>query len=455
MKKAEVISEVSQALSPQPLVDSVEFAQFYQPRFEDPMADPIAIFINKLRQSHGSTYFQRFLTGHSGTGKSTEITRLSRELSDHFEFVRIRAQEELSPFSTQPFDLLEVMAVRLVERADELKLDLSADLLQHLKSWFAAVTETEVQAQQRDGGLEAEAGVGVPGLMRSVLNLGSKVKVAAKFSGERKEEIVRKRLQRIAELIQLSNHLYREANQILRQQHRKEWVFLVEDLDKLSVSEAVVETLFAKYANIWPELRVHFLCTVPLWLAFGEIGAQLPFPCRAIVDIPVFDQEHRPYQPGRDIVRRILDQRVNPELFADGVREQLIQAGGGHFRDTFALVIHAADFAEVSGLPRIEERQAARAINAVRNDYMRRLGSTSSEHAVPYEEKAKLLVEIYEARGKRIVQSPVLYQLLRARVVHEYNDTYWYGLPPLVVDILIQQGYLKEGSPGGLEPPSA
>lgn len=94
MKRAETISEAGQALSPQPLLDSAEFRQFYQERFADRMADPTVLFILDLKKSLKGVHFRRFLTGHSGTGKSTEITRLSLELKDSFEFLRIRAQDE-------------------------------------------------------------------------------------------------------------------------------------------------------------------------------------------------------------------------------------------------------------------------------------------------------------------------------------------------------------------------
>jgi hypothetical protein len=93
-------------------------------------------------------------------------------------------------------------------------------------------------------------------------------------------------------------------------------------------------------------------------------------------------------------------------------------------------------------------------VNWLRREFLQRLGETSAEVAIDYEKKAEVLVNIYNSAGERVVQNPVLYRLLRARVVHEYNDTYWYGLPPMMVDILIDQGRLPAGSPGGLEPPA-
>ena len=118
----------------------------------------------------------------------------------------------------------------------------------------------------------------------------------------------------------------------------------------------------------------------------------------------------------------------------------------------FHLTAEAALLAEIAGQQRIGKPQADRATNLLRNEYLQRLGETEAANEIPYETKAAKLVEVYEeGSSRRLVQDPMLYRLLASRVVHEYNDTYWYGLPPLVVDILIQQRRLEAGSKGGLE----
>jgi hypothetical protein len=344
------------------------------------------------------------------------------------------------------------MALLLVERAEVLGLDLDLSLLEKVRDWFATVTITSLTESEKENAAEVDAGAGVPGLFKSILSLRAKVQGQARYSGSRKEETVRSRLERLSELTRLSNDLYRECNKQLRHRHRKEWVFLIEDFDKESVAEQVVDQLFVRYAKLWSDLETHLVCTIPMWLGFGEKGAALPLHRRALVDIPVFGKDHQPHTKGREILRGIVEKRVDPMLFGYGVEEFLIQAAGGNLRDTFWLMTEAANFAEVTDAPRIEKRQADRAVNALRNEYLKRLGETS-QRDISYEDKAKVLVSVYGGRDT-IVQDPVLYRLLRARVVHEYNDRYWYGLPPMIVDILIQQGRLPTSSKGGLEPTS-
>lgn len=439
---------MGQALSPEPLTDSAEFAKFYAERFESPEADSTRVMTLELRKSFGGLYYRRFLTGHSGTGKSTELTRLARNLKDRFEFLRLSAQRELSPFSAQPFDILDVMAALLVGRVQELELEIDGKLIERVHGWFAEVLETATEIRSGEAGAEVEAGFSLAALV----GLGAKVRGRTRFSSGRQKEVVQRRLQRLPELTGLCNELFLSCNRQLKEKHGKEWVFLIEDLDKKSVPEDILDTIFVSYSNIWSDLQTHLICTVPLWLAFGERGARLAVRRRALVDIPVFDAHHQRYEPGRKILRGILDKRVDPGLFEEGIQDALIQAAGGNIRDMFHLTAEAALLAEIAGQQRIGKPQADRATNLLRNEYLQRLGETEAANEIPYETKAAKLVEVYkEGSSRRLVQDPMLYRLLASRVVHEYNDTYWYGLPPLVVDILIQQGKLKDSDKGGLE----
>jgi hypothetical protein len=443
---------MGQALSGMALTGRDEHDAFYCNRFEFPGADSTQLMIMELESGGEGTYYRRFLTGHRGTGKSTELTRLSLSpaLEGKFEYVRISAQSELSLSSTQPFDLLEVMAVRLVEQVDQLGLKLDSDLLRKVQDWFRSVVETTTgtKANELEAGSEAGAGIN---LLGNILSLGVRLKGMARFSSARTEESVRIRLQRLPELKDLCNNLFHQCNRALQVKAGRQWFFLIEDLDKEGVPESVLDQVFLQNSNLWTDLNLHLICTVPLWLTFGDKGDRLPFQRRTLVDIPVFDAQHVRHEPGRRILRDILSKRVDDSLFDKNARELLIQAAGGNLRDMFDVIKEAALIAMLEKQDRIEEKQAHLAINWLRRQYLDRLGETSPVSEISYEDKAKVLMQIYAGGETRIIQDSVLYRLLRSRVVHEYNRTYWYGLPPLVVDILIQQGRLDPESKGGLE----
>jgi hypothetical protein len=97
------------------------------------------------------------------------------------------------------------------------------------------------------------------------------------------------------------------------------------------------------------------------------------------------------------------------------------------------------------------------AINRMRAEYLGRLGTSQfdEEEQITYELKAERLISLHKQDPNAQVTNPVLNSLLRSRAVQEFNGKRWYGVHPLVVDILREQGKIQPAQngtvPGGLE----
>lgn len=68
---------------------------------------------------------------------------------------------------------------------------------------------------------------------------------------------------------------------------------------------------------------------------------------------------------------------------------------------------------------------------------------------VSYKQKAERLKQVYDGDKEAQMTDPVLYSLLNARAVQEFNGQRWFGVHPLVVDILAAQKHLPTGAEGG------
>jgi hypothetical protein len=88
----------------------------------------------------------------------------------------------------------------------------------------------------------------------------------------------------------------------------------------------------------------------------------------------------------------------------------------------------------------------------MRRDYRMRLGQSPYDaRQLPYPEKATRLVAVYNGTPDSFVPDAVLYSLLRGRAVQEFNGQGWFGVHPLVVDLLKEQQHLKPQDHGGTE----
>jgi hypothetical protein len=231
-------------------------------------------------------------------------------------------------------------------------------------------------------------------------------------------------------------------------------MFIGEEFDKPGIPIKLVEDFFLNYANIFKELQAHAIFTIPIGLVYSERKTQLPCSqerIHIVSDTPVFDRDHQACKVGRAALQEILVARVSPKLFGPNQMKRLIVASGGNLRDLFGMVYQAADWALDRGAKgRIGKEDADRAIAFLRTNYTRTLGVGPYDAAeLTYAQKAKRLVAIYRQARDHNIPDPVLYSLLNARAVQEFNGgERWFGVHPLFVDILQRQGRLEPAEDG-------
>ncbi|MDQ3813367.1 MAG: hypothetical protein M3347_05395, partial [Armatimonadota bacterium] len=460
-RAATSLEGVYETLSPEPLLTKEQLQAFYGEELNRIRGgDQMALMELGLNRRHGGAYYKAFLMGHSGVGKSTELTRLINAVENKFRAIRFSALSDLDPANFRPFDVPLVMMIKIAEETAKpinqggAGHEPSDKVLQDIWNWFA--TETRTHSQQTHVGAEAAAGMN-PGALTwwtKALGLFASLKGEIKYASDRNKQIVEYRLSRLASLVELLNRLLDECNDLLRETTGCEWLLIGEDFDRAGIPDDLTKALFLNYANLFKDLRTHLIFNIPISLVYSEKRPQLPAlsdPVHCIPDTPVFDEDHTPHQEGREALRAILEARVSLELFEPDVCARLIVASGGNLRDLFSLVSQAADNAllrpDCNG--KVNDADADRVIDALRTDYERRLGeSVFDEAKVTYEDKAERLLKIYSQDQTAKIPNAVLHSLLHARAVQEFNGKRWFGVHPLVVDILHAQGRIKASVDG-------
>lgn len=166
---ANSIREIYEFLSPTPLMTRQELDDYYSPRVNQVRGqDVVARLKLALGRTAGKSYYKAFLVGHSGVGKSTELTRLVCDVEDKFRALRFSATRELDPGSFQPFDILLLILADAVEVAAKpqneggLGAKIPDALLKELWNWFATEKETTKAATRKSALTPDEEGK-VPG----------------------------------------------------------------------------------------------------------------------------------------------------------------------------------------------------------------------------------------------------------------------------------------------------
>jgi AAA ATPase-like protein len=370
------------------------------------------------------------LAGHMGSGKSTELLRLKKDLEDgdpSYFVVYVLADEYLDrndiDFPDLLLTLIRQLAVDLQEREGiSLKPGYFRDRLERLKGLLAS----EVSFDKFTFG-------------------GDLLKISGEIKGspEARKEIRRALEADTSNLLVAANDLIGEALVQLSKKGKQGLVLIVDDLDKIIVrpreglNATTDEYLFVNRAAQLTGFGCHVVYTVPLSLAYSHhenairrnYGGYVPVvPMTKVAGSP---PDCEPHESGIDCFRNIIDRRLAvadakfEEVFADDdVCRDLIRISGGQPTELMTLVREGI---VTHGLP-IDQESLKRAELEGNREYSRML---MARHW-------PILNEIRQSGqfARSAEREDAFRELLNSRAVLQYvNDREWYGLNPMVADL--------------------
>jgi len=267
-------------------------------------------------------------SGHRGSGKSTELSKLTEELADQFTVIRYSAQSILNPDDVTYVDVVLSIGLQLFETAAEIDAELDGELRED-------VVEDVLQFTQdltREVVTESKSGVSGSGELNFLVG-----KLSSKISTEdTTRTTIRQRVEtRISDLLETIHHLSKE----LERATERRILMIVEDLDKADLDTA--KSLFHGHPRPLREPSVSVIYTFPIALQYDDTYMQVRNNFHEIYLLPNIKTEERdgsPYESGiemvEDIVRRRLeDDLIEPEalnelaLFSSGIPRELIALG--------------------------------------------------------------------------------------------------------------------------------
>lgn len=397
---------------------------FYVELWEDSQFDPA----RRLRKHivWKSVQSLQLFSGFGGSGKTTQLLRLKKEL-EAAGYLVIYANAESYLSLGEPVEISDFLSTVAGAFSDGLDKDLLNDTFWDRLVHFLTRTEVKVE--------------GV-----TVKYDAAELKVGLKSS-----PTLRQRLRRASEnrLQELTGEVHRFVEDTVKKVQEddagRRVVFLFDSFEKLSGTpsneQEVMESVQRMFRNHVDLLRlpwVHCVYSVPAWLPFI-------FREEETVVLPAIKQWHKrkpdeteetPHEAGRDLVRMIVGKRFKPDNLArvfgaadeNGrypLAEKLIEASGGVLRDLFRLLREV--LLNAKALP-LMEMDIDTAIATVRNEFRMTV------------EDAKWLDRIHEdqAADPPSTNACDLNRWMRLFSMHFAlyfrNDENWYDTHPLVRD---------------------
>jgi hypothetical protein len=428
-QRAQTLSDALTLLDPRPLA----FGQEVTNAAEDPgLYEPVPGVVDQglhlpgpieaiqKRLLKGGRETKMFLSGHVGSGKSTELARLGAQPKIRGEFsvvtLRFEEQEWATLDSSQ---VLFRMAGALF--AHGLDIDRIEDterlnkVLQSLDGQLHGGKGTTV----REGTLKAEYNL-----------LFVKITQDLKLSEGRRRQFrdLGETLKSV--LLDLLNELTDNIeNQLARHEEPAKLLVVVDDLDKVRSPENQRD-IFETHLNSLLVLPFRAVYTVPSGVAFGSNYADLRqnkvhlYPIKVLARVYHRDPEQAYLAERFGFFRHLVDRRVVPALITDEAVRLATLYSGGVLRDFFRILregIHIAEYNDMDVL----DGPALRA--ALRSEKLR-------ESAGLYLPDFKALAMIHQTH--QLGSDANRRYLDEGRVIECYNDKNWFEVNPLLWSIL-------------------
>ncbi len=354
-------------------------------------------------------------TGHIGSGKSTELAKLSQQLSARFFIVRYSVQSVLNLFDLTYVDVVLSLGLQLIREAtkQEQRIRVREDVLKQILQFGKDISrDTEMGDTSRtELGAELSFFFG---------------KLAGKLGAEAEtRQIVRERVShRIGDLLENTDILAKE----IKKATGREPLVVVEDLDKTALRTA--KELFYENATslLAPPLSVIY--TFPTALRHDDDVGQIRMSFPSIYVLPnlkVHSRDGERDEDGLVCLRGILNNRLEEGLIVPEALDRLAELSSGIPRELITLSRQASLEARKSRKLCIEVDDVEAAAHRVRMEYQVLLTSKQID----------LLRRVH--RDKRVENDDDHRALLHNISALEYrNDVVWHDVHPLILPLLCE-----------------
>ncbi|MCY7421135.1 MAG: hypothetical protein LH478_05250 [Chitinophagaceae bacterium] len=447
MKKAHAINEVYNAIEGGRPLTIEEMDAFYcntdAVRNDLPARKQLAKIIkrNAIAGRNGHILF----VGARGSGKSTELNHLQKDLKEEFAILNYSVMRELDPQSISYIELFIVTMEKLFSYAIEQQLKIADDFINRVTGW----TKTKEVEEIKDKHLSAEASagintkIGIPFLQEFFFKLKGAAKASKSFKETLKDTIE----PRLSDLIEYCNELISEIRIKIQANGFQDLLIIIEDLDKIPLARA--KTLFFDYANQIVQLQATVIYTFPVTLYYNTNFIATRNYFSDIIELPmvkVFHKNGQAYDNGIDTLRCIVLARMDKNLFSEeAILTDMIKKTGGVIRDLFSMINDAADAADSREKEFIDRDDYKYAYNQIKKEYSNTVADYSEEGKVKYTagQYYEVLANLAKNADKKPDNTEMLMQLRQNLCVLSYNGEGWADVNPIMKDILHERGYLN------------
>ena len=355
-----------------------------------------------------------FLSGHRGTGKTTELLKLRNEINKTNCFLTVFcdvSNEELDINNIDFVDVVIFMLEQLVKVLNDKNIKVDSADVESFYEWYSQRIVEINEKTDASATIETEASmsVGIPSLFK----LLTKTKAKLSASQDTKDTIRRIFTNKFSDFsIKFNEFILNIKETIKKENLAKDLLFIVDGFEKIGTLEDRRKILIDN-ANKFVEIKSNMVIALPIEL-FSEVATLSNFSTPISFPLITLDEK------GIEKFKKFIYKRVNENLFEDSTTvENIIKYGAGSPRETLKIIEESYIAAEGEV---IDDTSVIDAKNKISNEIVNYL--TAEELEVLKEMKEKSITSY----------SPALASLMVKKVVLEYSDGSTKKINPIILE---------------------
>lgn len=376
-----------------------------------------------------------FLAGMRGSGKTSELAKISAKLNhkDGFLCITCNLDDGLDLNDMEYMDIIIFQLERLFEELEKINLEIDSSIIDSLQNWFSERVKEINKAIKKEAGFEMEISAGTPSFL-NFLGIAAKVKSNLLGSKENAQKIRTVFKNNFSDFAIQFNLFVEEVNVKLRKTEiAKELLFVVDGIEK-AASLDIRKKIILEEANRIRQINSNTIFTLPIEL-MPERQKIISF--STVVSFPFVKIREKNGEVVEKAIQRFVDftyKRINSKLFdsPETVRKAIL-TGGGSPREYLRILEYASMFsdddAELITLEALEKG-------------IRKLAAETSQYvSIADLEKLKTLKHSNEA-DKIMPFDSEWQDLLEKLIVLEYNDGTYKRVNPIVEESQLYKQYV-------------
>lgn len=364
---------------------------------------------NKISQT-----LKLFLSGHRGTGKTTELLKLKNEIDETTCFFTVfcdLSDEELDVNNIDFIDIIILILEKLIETLKERNIDIPKANIKSFYEWYdQRITEINSQTDE-SASIEVEGKAGID--LFSLFSLVSKTKGKLSGSNSTKETIRKVFKNKFSDFsLKFNEFILDIKDYLLKNEISKDLLFIVDGFEKIGSFEDRKKILIDN-SNKFVEIKANMIITLPIEL-FSEVGRLKEFAKH--ISFPLISLDDK----SKERFKEFIYKRINKDLFEnEDTVDRIISYGAGSPRETLKIISDAYIEAENEKIDLKSIEDVQKANSKIMMKYLN-------------EKEILLLKEI--KKNEPISFSPELASLLVKKIVLEYDDGIERKINPILLD---------------------